>query len=52
MLYEDERDASDAIYYLDGYELDGKRLRVELKRGAGGMCYFIPGCSQFVLPAA
>ena len=35
ILYEDDRDASDAIYYLDGYELDGKRLIVERKKGLG-----------------
>jgi hypothetical protein len=34
VLFEDDRDAADAIYALDGYELDGKRLIVELKKGA------------------
>lgn len=34
ILFEDSRDADDAVHYLDGYELDGKRLIVEHKRGA------------------
>ena len=35
VLFEDDRDADDAVYYLHGYELDGKRLIVEHQRGKG-----------------
>jgi RNA recognition motif-containing protein len=31
--YEDERDADDAVRDMDGVELDGSRIRVELARG-------------------
>ncbi|XP_073223924.1 serine/arginine-rich splicing factor SR30-like isoform X2 [Cicer arietinum] len=31
--FEDARDAQDAIYYRDGYDFDGYRLRVELAHG-------------------
>ncbi|KAK4595723.1 hypothetical protein RGQ29_013992 [Quercus rubra] len=34
--YEDSRDAEDAIYYRDGYNFDGYRLRVELAHGGRG----------------
>ncbi|GMY21751.1 serine/arginine-rich splicing factor SR30-like isoform X3 [Fagus crenata] len=34
--YEDPRDAEDAIYYRDGYNFDGYRLRVELAHGGRG----------------
>ncbi|XP_062144626.1 serine/arginine-rich splicing factor SR30-like [Alnus glutinosa] len=34
--FEDPRDAEDAIYYRDGYNFDGCRLRVELANGRRG----------------
>ncbi|KAL4356666.1 hypothetical protein AHAS_Ahas09G0109500 [Arachis hypogaea] len=34
--FEDIRDAEDAIYYRDGYNFDGFRLRVELAHGGRG----------------
>ena len=34
--FEDKRDAEDAQYYRDGYEFDGKRLRVEISKGSSG----------------
>ncbi|GAU29372.1 hypothetical protein TSUD_31790 [Trifolium subterraneum] len=34
--FEDARDAQDAIYYRDGYDFDGYRLRVELAHGGRG----------------
>ncbi|KAE8010250.1 hypothetical protein FH972_006635 [Carpinus fangiana] len=34
--FEDTRDAEDAIYYRDGYNFDGCRLRVELAHGGRG----------------
>ncbi|PON34482.1 Splicing factor-like protein [Parasponia andersonii] len=34
--FEDPRDADDAIYGRDGYDLDGYRLRVELAHGGRG----------------
>nr|AFK38377.1 unknown [Lotus japonicus] len=34
--FEDARDAEDAIYYRDGYDFDGFRLRVELAHGGRG----------------
>ena len=37
VLFEDDRDADDAVYYLHGYELDGKRLIVEHQRGKGAL---------------
>jgi arginine/serine-rich splicing factor 1/9 len=33
LTYEDHRDAEDAVYRRDGYEFDGRRLRVELAKG-------------------
>lgn len=33
--FEDPRDAEDAVKGRDGYDFDGHRLRVELRRGAG-----------------
>lgn len=30
LQFEDARDAEDAIYYRDGYEFDGFRLRVSI----------------------
>jgi RNA recognition motif-containing protein len=35
VLFEDPRDADDAVYELNGYELDGRRLLVEHQRGRG-----------------
>lgn len=36
--YDDSRDASDAVHYLDGHDLDGSRLIVQMakSRGPGG----------------
>ncbi|KAB1199992.1 Pre-mRNA-splicing factor SF2 [Morella rubra] len=36
LAFEDPQDAEDAVYYRDGYDFDGCRLRVELAHGGRG----------------
>jgi hypothetical protein len=49
VLFEDDRDADDAVYYLHGYELDGKRLIVEHQRGKGALGFVLVYYRCFVI---
>lgn len=42
VLFEDDRDAADAVRALDGYSLDGQRLIVEYQRGRGFIFRTLP----------
>ena len=36
ITFDDDRDADDAVRARDGYNFDGRRIRVEFSRGRGG----------------